>query len=128
MNGRFVAESTGYQRSSRLLSMKSANVLLEIPASGAVFSAGTLVGAILISDMSNFPLSKMQDHMDSSSFPSNLVFTSDIMHSETSLESQDAKVKVAILTVSDTVAYGTGPDRRYAFLFPYGFYGIIVLN
>ncbi|KAJ8634423.1 hypothetical protein MRB53_027759 [Persea americana] len=107
----FVAESTGHQMSSRLLSMKSANVLLELPATGAVLSAGTLVQAILISDISNFPLSKMQNIMDLSSFPLNPTIRSDIMHSQTPSESQEATVIVAILTVSDTVAFGSGPDR-----------------
>eukprot|EP00268_Persea_americana_P016741 TRINITY_DN1795_c0_g1_i4.p1 TRINITY_DN1795_c0_g1~~TRINITY_DN1795_c0_g1_i4.p1 ORF type:complete len:319 (-),score=76.27 TRINITY_DN1795_c0_g1_i4:437-1393(-) len=107
----FVAESTGHQMSSRLLSMKSANVLLELPATGAVLSAGTLVQAILISDISNFPLTKLQNSMDLSSFPLNPTIRSDIMHSQTSSESQDATVIVAILTVSDTVAFGSGPDR-----------------
>ncbi|KAL1098124.1 hypothetical protein V6Z11_D05G079500 [Gossypium hirsutum] len=48
----FVAESTGHQMSSRLLSMKSANALLELPASGRVIPAGSSVSAIVISDLS----------------------------------------------------------------------------
>lgn len=109
--------------------MKSANVLLELPATGAVLSAGTLVQAILISDISNFPLSKMQNSMDLSSFPLNPTIRSDIMLSQTSSEFQDATVIVAILTVSDTVAFGSGPDRRYAFCFPYVFFmGLLCLT
>ncbi|KAB2615221.1 molybdopterin biosynthesis protein CNX1-like [Pyrus ussuriensis x Pyrus communis] len=85
----FVAESTGHQRSSRILSMKSANALLELPATGSVIAAGTSVPAIIISDISN-AICKI---------------------SSTVAESQDAGVRVAILTVSDTVASGAGPDR-----------------
>ncbi|XXG73252.1 hypothetical protein AAC387_Pa07g2203 [Persea americana] len=96
---------------NRLLSMKSANVLLELPATGAVLSAGTIVQAILISDISSFPLSKMKNSMDLSSFPLNPTIRSDIIYSQTSSESQDATVIVAILTVSDTAAFGSGPDR-----------------
>ncbi|XP_058093596.1 molybdopterin biosynthesis protein CNX1 isoform X2 [Magnolia sinica] len=110
-NPGFVAESTGHQMSSRLLSMKSANALLELPATGMVLSAGTSVQAILISDISNFPMSKMPDSLTSSSLDSSSVIRSSMIHSQTVAESQDANVKVAILTVSDTVALGTGPDR-----------------
>ncbi|MBA0745117.1 hypothetical protein Gogos_007707, partial [Gossypium gossypioides] len=63
----FVAESTGHQMSSRLLSMKSANALLELPASGRVIPAGSSVSAIVISDLSGTPLSKAASSYDSSS-------------------------------------------------------------
>ncbi|KVI08071.1 MoeA, C-terminal, domain IV [Cynara cardunculus var. scolymus] len=54
----FVAESTGHQMSSRLLSMKSANALLELPPSGREIPSGTPVSAILISDTGGFALWK----------------------------------------------------------------------
>ncbi|KAJ6311046.1 hypothetical protein OIU76_015714 [Salix suchowensis] len=47
-NPGFVAESTGHQMSSRLLSMKSANALLELPATGSVLPAGTSHREILV--------------------------------------------------------------------------------
>ncbi|KAK8960827.1 Molybdopterin biosynthesis protein CNX1 [Platanthera guangdongensis] len=90
----FVAESTGGQVSSRLLSMRSANALLELPATGEIFGVGTSVEAIVISDISGYPLKlsrKVAPNISSYPFRGN--------------------VKVAILTVSDTVAYGVGPDR-----------------
>ncbi|XP_077227807.1 molybdopterin biosynthesis CNX1 protein / molybdenum cofactor biosynthesis enzyme CNX1 (CNX1) [Tasmannia lanceolata] len=107
----FVAESTGHQLSSRLLSMKSANALLELPATGMVLPAGMSVQAILISDISIFPMSKATSSMASLSLGLNSTQGKSITHTQAVPESQDAKVKVAVLTVSDTVAAGAGPDR-----------------
>ncbi|KAG1330826.1 molybdopterin biosynthesis protein CNX1 [Cocos nucifera] len=107
----FVAESTGQQASSRLLSMKSANALLELPATGQILTAGTSVRAILISDISSFPLSKMADGMVSASLHQGYDIQSNITTTQPASASQESKVKVAILTVSDTVASGAGPDR-----------------
>jgi len=49
--GELVAESTGGQLSSRLLSARSANALLEIPAAAGIIPKGTLVSALLIGDL-----------------------------------------------------------------------------
>lgn len=107
---RFVAESTGHQMSSRLLSMKSANALLELPASGRVIPAGSSVSAIVISDLSGNALSKAASSYDSSlSITPHKSVSNEIMGDG----SQDVQFKVAVLTVSDTVASGAGPDRRY---------------
>lgn len=106
---RFVAESTGHQISSRLLSMRSANALLELPASGKLVPAGTSVPAILISDIAAVSGNK--------SFPA--VRDKDARHGSTSENTcldksvVESAYRVAILTVSDTVARGNGPDRRY---------------
>ncbi|XP_048504321.1 molybdopterin biosynthesis protein CNX1 isoform X2 [Beta vulgaris subsp. vulgaris] len=97
-NPGFVAESTGRQMSSRLLSMKSANALLELPAGGTLLPAGTSVSAIVISDLLSAPAKR---HMLLQSSPSETAASN----------SQDPAVKVAILTISDTVATGAGPDR-----------------
>ncbi|KAF8379073.1 hypothetical protein HHK36_028500 [Tetracentron sinense] len=105
-NPGFVAESTGHQMSSRLLSMKSANAMLELPATGSVLSAGTSVSAIIISDISNFAVGENFLSLDSD--PAMQRSTS---HKQTVIESQDTEIRVAILTVSDTVASGVGPDR-----------------
>lgn len=105
---RFVAESTGRQMSSRLLSMRSANALLALPASGKLVLAGTSVPAILISDIAAVSGNK--------SLPAEC---KDARHGSTAKNiSVDKSVvesayRVAILTVSDTVARGNGPDRRY---------------
>lgn len=108
MGFRFVAESTGHQMSSRLLSMKSANALLELPATGSVISAGTLVSAIVISDISSTYNSKID---------TSLVLGSTLQGSKPKEVTTDCsgytEFSVAILTVSDTVASGAGPDRRY---------------
>lgn len=104
---RFVAESTGHQVSSRLLSMKSANALLELPASGNVISAGTYVSAIMISDLRETDISEctLTSMLGSTSLGTKAkeVITNG---------SSSAEVRVAVLTVSDTVASGSGPDRR----------------
>ncbi|KAB2609973.1 molybdopterin biosynthesis protein CNX1-like [Pyrus ussuriensis x Pyrus communis] len=62
----FAAENTGHQRSSRILSMKSANALLELPATGSVMAAGTFVPDIIISDISN-AICKISSSPDSAS-------------------------------------------------------------
>ena len=49
--GGFVAQSTGNQASSRLLSMRSANALLELPAGEGVLPAGAVVDALLIGEV-----------------------------------------------------------------------------
>lgn len=105
VNPGFVAESTGHQISSRLLSMKSANALLELPATGNVISAGNYVSAIIISDISNAAMGEYSFSSDSASVMQGSV-SQDI-----TAKSQDAVCRVAVLTVSDTVASGAGPDR-----------------
>ncbi|CAH9133205.1 unnamed protein product [Cuscuta epithymum] len=102
----FVAESTGQQRSSRLLSMKSANALLEVPASNSSVPAGTSVGAIVISYISHIssdstPQSAQPDCPELGYRPQEV----------NACDPQPSGFRVAILTVSDTVAAGKGPDR-----------------
>lgn len=87
--------------------MKSANALLELPATGSVIAAGTSVPAIIISDISTVIFK-------SSSSPGSASPLQRFKMQETTVaESQNAEFRVAILTVSDTVASGAGPDRRY---------------
>uniref|UniRef100_A0A0D9ZRY2 Molybdopterin biosynthesis protein CNX1 n=1 Tax=Oryza glumipatula TaxID=40148 RepID=A0A0D9ZRY2_9ORYZ len=109
--GRYVAESTGQQASSRLLSMKSANALLEVPLVGQMLEAGTSMQAILISDMTSSPFDKLptaSNPLPSHLFPSAKSVSTDLSQVPAS---QNTEVKVAILTVSDTVSLGAGPDR-----------------
>lgn len=47
----FVAESTGNQQSSRLLSFRAANSLLLLPRQEGVLPAGTVVDALLVGDL-----------------------------------------------------------------------------
>ncbi|KAK1314616.1 Molybdopterin biosynthesis protein CNX1 [Acorus calamus] len=103
-NPGFVAQSTGHQMSSRLLSMKSANAFLELPASGGILPHGTSVRAVLISDIRRFFASEIPASVTS---PLGSIPTS--MHVKA--DSHDTRVNVAVLTVSDTVASGSGPDR-----------------
>ncbi|GAB2214818.1 hypothetical protein Droror1_Dr00019182 [Drosera rotundifolia] len=102
----FVAESTGSQSSSRLLSMKSANALLELPASGSIIPAGTSLSAVIISDIISALVADGPSLQNNASTGqgsiSNKTNDSDI---------PGPAVRVAVLTVSDTVASGAGPDR-----------------
>jgi len=50
------ALSTGNQISSRLLSARSANALLELPQAAGTLAAGTLVSALLIDDLQLMPV------------------------------------------------------------------------
>ncbi|EYU35987.1 hypothetical protein ABFS82_14G225400 [Erythranthe guttata] len=102
----FVAESTGHQISSRLLSMKSANALLELPPTGNSIPAGTSVVAIIISDIIGFS----GTHNLPSSVTVPLTQQSNVRDVITG-KSNGSESRVAILTVSDTVASGAGPDR-----------------
>ncbi|KAI3461199.1 hypothetical protein Pfo_017862 [Paulownia fortunei] len=102
----FVAESTGHQISSRLLSMKSANALLELPPTGNLIPAGTSVVAIIISDIIGFAgISSLP-----SSIPVCVTERSNRSNIDTG-KSEGSEFRVAILTVSDTVASGLGPDQ-----------------
>ncbi|KAH7862116.1 hypothetical protein Vadar_000157 [Vaccinium darrowii] len=105
-NPGFVAESTGHQMSSRLLSMKAANALLELPGLNGVITAGTSVTAMLISDFSSFPASKSLVSPDLG-----CATWGSVSQEVSAGDSQGSEFRVAILTVSDTVASGAGPDR-----------------
>ncbi|KAI8470687.1 MAG: molybdopterin biosynthesis protein [Monoraphidium minutum] len=50
------AESTGNQISSRLLSARSANALLELPRAAGVLAAGSEVSALIIDDLGRMPV------------------------------------------------------------------------
>ena len=54
--GELVAASTGGQISSRLLSLRSANLLLEIPQAEGVLPAGTRVSALVLGDLGAMPV------------------------------------------------------------------------
>jgi gephyrin len=93
--------------------MKSANALLEVPSTGQTLAAGTYIQAILISDIISYPSDKLHTAPDpppSHFGPSSKSISTDVPQLSAS---QNAEVKVAILTVSDTVSSGAGPDRRY---------------
>ena len=54
-SGRLLALSTGAQRSSRLLSMRSANALLELPQADGTLPAGSDIRALLIGEVHRPP-------------------------------------------------------------------------
>ena len=99
--------------------MKSANALLEVQSSGQILAAGASIQAILISDITSPPL----DKLPAASIPLSSHFVSSAKSASTVVPqvaaSQNAEVKVAILTVSDTVSSGAGPDRRYFLSIPF---------
>ncbi|KAK6926455.1 MoeA, C-terminal, domain IV [Dillenia turbinata] len=99
---------TGGQMSCRLLSKESANSLLELPASDHVIPAGTLVPAIIISDLSSTSIAMTNNPLPSTSHP---ITRKSTLQEIVRDVSGDANFKAAILTVSDTVASGNGPDR-----------------
>ncbi|KAH6774832.1 molybdopterin biosynthesis CNX1 protein / molybdenum cofactor biosynthesis enzyme CNX1 [Perilla frutescens var. hirtella] len=103
----FIAESTGHQISSRLLSMKSANALLELPPTGNLIPAGTSVVAIIISDIIGFAGTTSLP----SSIPASITPQTNRIKNIDTGKSNGSEYRVAILTVSDTVASGEGPDR-----------------
>lgn len=89
--------------------MKSANALLELPPTGDLIPAGTSVVAIIISDIIGFAGTTL-----ASSIPVSITPQTDHSDVET-VKSEGTEYRVAILTVSDTVASGLGPDRRLEF-------------
>ncbi|KAJ7550938.1 hypothetical protein O6H91_07G125800 [Diphasiastrum complanatum] len=112
----FIAESTGHQISSRLLSMKSANVLLELPSANQTLPPGSVVSALVIGDIGSMPAgpSKVQSTTNSQIFSTQSArsIQRDLKHEKTDVGPRpSSSTKVAILTVSDTVASGAGPDR-----------------
>lgn len=97
---RFVAESTGHQMSSRLLSMRSANALLELPATGNVLSPGTSVSAVIVSDISGFSIDKKASLSEPESIRK---------EKKNYDEVHGPEFKVASLTLSNTVSARAGP-------------------
>jgi gephyrin len=93
--------------------MKSVNAMLEVPSTGQILAAGTSIEAILISDIIS-SLDKLP--APSNPHPSRFGSSAESIFTDVSqiASPQDAEVKVAILTLSDTVSSGAGPDRRYS--------------
>lgn len=58
IGGEFSAVSTGGQISSRLLSMRGANALLELPAASGNIPKGSMVSALLVADLGTMPMSE----------------------------------------------------------------------
>lgn len=87
--------------------MKLANALLELPPEDTVLAAGTSVTAIVISDLINAAIGGISS---SEAVP---VSQLNPLPNSVANKRQDVEFSVAILTVSDTVTSGAGPDRRY---------------
>lgn len=114
----FIAKSTGKQISSRLLSMRSANALLELPQGQGSVLPGSFVSALLISDLCSTQTSttclvdpgKQSMKGGAEQDGSSVREISGLSKSTSHIDAVHA-VKVAILTVSDSVASGNGVDR-----------------
>jgi gephyrin len=91
--------------------MKSANALLELPAGNKILPAGTMVWALLISDVSSMPVFQTSVSMEHVLSGQGASAKYENIFNNSQEEHIDTSVKVAILTVSDTVASGAGPDR-----------------
>ncbi|KAI5063213.1 hypothetical protein GOP47_0021760 [Adiantum capillus-veneris] len=113
----FVARSTGRQISSRLLSMRSANALLELPQGDGAIFPGSVVSAILIADIHN---AQMDSSLCAEPGKGPMQVGTEQVHSmaaanreqnTSTLDTIAMQTTVAILTVSDTVASGKGVDR-----------------
>lgn len=114
----FLARSTGKQMSSRLLSMRSANAVLELPQGHGLIHPGTSVPALLIGDICSVtPDSDMELQEELLTRKGNKQKKQSFLEGQTDKNQSTAGgdivpgMKVAILTVSDTVASGQGPDR-----------------
>ena len=84
-----------------MLSLRSANALLELPEGHGFVASGDVVPALLIGDFNNFPSETTKSFYHSAE-----------KQVTNNISDAQPKIKVAILTVSDTVASGQGVDRR----------------
>eukprot|EP00250_Pteridium_aquilinum_P007913 c17529_g1_i2 orf=103-2175(+) len=114
----FVAKSTGRQMSSRLLSMRSANALLELPQGQGSVLPGSVISALLIAEIhssqtDSFPCAEpgKWSMQASTEQAGSMVGRTSGQGNSTSDTGVVHAVKVAIVTVSDTVASGKGADR-----------------
>eukprot|EP00899_Mesostigma_viride_P012740 jgi/Mesvir1/21467/Mv03923-RA.1 len=127
-----LAFSTGKQVSSRLLSMSTANALLELPAGQGVVEKGARVSALLIGPILNAPREHRRAHHHhhghehhhhhhhkaegGGASGSDTPAPSASAHAKhegarSASTGPSSAVTVGILTVSDTVASGQGTDR-----------------
>jgi gephyrin len=105
----FLAISTGNQISSRLLSMHSANVLLEIPQGDKILRKGDQVSALLIGNLGNYQI------------PEQLITSNPKMgcshhHHSASHMKKDASqnifhVRIGLLVCSDRASSGERADK-----------------
>jgi len=101
----FLALSTGGQRSSRLMSMRSANVLLHLPQASGTLPAGTQVNGLLIGELSS------ADHVFSSlSLPTPPASSEPGAAPSFTYAGAAALPKVGVLTVSDRASKGLYED------------------
>jgi hypothetical protein len=128
----FLAVSTGEQRSSRLLSMRSANALLCLPRRNGVLPAGTPAAALLIDalpapppDQCHHATASALDHFAAAELRSQEINQTAVSSTSVSVSSTTASVKspssaatkprreisVGILTISDRAHRGVYADE-----------------
>jgi gephyrin len=102
ITGKLIAQSTGNQRSSRLLSMKSANGLVFLPQGPGFAKIGDQFRALLLHSI--LPPSCPEDSIHSTSLPD--LKLQNVSVSSFSLTSSEwTNIKVGVLTISDRVSY-----------------------
>jgi len=104
--GALVAKSTGGQRSSRLLSMRSADALLQLPQASGCLPTGSLVTALLIGHSLSIT-SALQSSVAIPFPPGGVTSTSEAPFI---LAGNDNKPIVGVLTVSDRASRGLYED------------------
>jgi hypothetical protein len=119
--GSVTAKSTGIQRSSRLLSMSSANALLCLPQGDTTIPAGTRVFAILTGSLPSPPSSACYHKAAACiDFPSidttgdtNIRVSKDtgVIADLNPMKTKSMSIQVGLLTISDRASQGIYPDE-----------------
>jgi gephyrin len=107
----YSAESTGNQRSSRLLSMRSANGLLFLPQGPGTVEPGTILTALLVGPLPS-PPGAVSVHKSAAFLDSTSVQSSASSSANDSRETGDWKIiRTGLLTISDRASAGIYKDE-----------------
>mmetsp|Transcript_6046 Transcript_6046/g.6185 ORF Transcript_6046/g.6185 Transcript_6046/m.6185 type:complete len:648 (-) Transcript_6046:218-2161(-) len=114
-SGSVTAKSTGIQRSSRLLSMSSANALLCLPQGNGSVPAGTKVTAILTGSLPSPPSSACY-HKAAACIDFPLIDTpvskdTGVIADLNPMKTKSMSIRVGLLTISDRASQGVYPDE-----------------
>ena len=103
----FHAESTGNQRSSRLLSMRSANGLLVLPQGPGVIEPGSVLPALIVGSFDSPPavanVHSLAANVDSAKLEAGKVSAETVKAEEKSTGDDWKVIKTGLLTISDRV-------------------------
>mmetsp|Transcript_16494 Transcript_16494/g.17844 ORF Transcript_16494/g.17844 Transcript_16494/m.17844 type:complete len:648 (+) Transcript_16494:44-1987(+) len=111
----FHAESTGNQRSSRLLSMRSANGLLVLPQGPGVIEPGTVLPALIVGSFDSPPavanVHSLAANVDSAKLEAGKTSTATVKTEEKSVGDDWKVIKTGLLTISDRASSGVYTDE-----------------